>query len=732
MKCSRPLNLSSSEKQRRESVTSLRRSGRSTSGKHWKYQTESADSSDNLNKIADDISDEVPVQFEVAADTSEPFPSSADPRRDKAEARRKPAETVVVLGAESPLLGKTRKKLDKVTRGKLYGKKEAEELVKQNLNKTILDRKYHCLQCDWTSSKLEAAREHVYNHFGVYLYQCQKCLDLFRKSAHLLRHLEIHKKREKQEKLQSGDKIGNYHLLKEPVYLPLKKAKPILRTYFSREPEGSSYDCSLCDFSSSCLISIRNHLLVNHLKLNIYKCQLCAQEFSLEADMKKHNLEKHGVSLESLEKVDDPDYESVETEVNVPPEDIANLPIEKLSGKKISSAQARVLRRTKIRRNAGMFECELCDFRRSTRSGVSDHVMSAHYDVFQYRCGQCSKMLRNWSRFTLHRATHLSTSTSTGTNSGGRKPFRPGTVELDRENDYHLLTEDIYVGREEGLRIAREYFYYQDTSRKYQCKLCHYQARHQNVEQHVLAVHLRHLHLYRCGQCGKMVRYSSKVFRDHLQLHVEGKVLCGLCQDLNQGGNKRFTKASLAAHIKRIHREGEYPCQHCSEVATTLAELRLHQRREHLVGIPASRLQFLCQLCQQTFPRRQQLEWHLESCQAGRSRSAFRKKISDCLTWRGGGVYSCNFCQKLFHPPRPTASSLPLARKHVVSIHQMNHLSKVKMTWTQGVEGLSSKKKAKTEPSLDVAEDDLIIEYFVSTEDINTKEVIIETSHSVV
>ena len=208
---------------------------------------------------------------------------------------------------------------------------------------------------------------------------------------------------------------------------------------------------------------------------------------------------------------------------------------------------------------------------------------------------------------------------------------------------------------------------------------------------------------------------------------------CGLCQALDLAGDtKRFTKASLAAHIKRIHRAGEFPCQHCSQVAASLAELRSHQRQEHLLGIPASRLQFLCQLCQQTFPRRQQLEGHLESCQAGRSRSAFRRKISDCLTWLGGGVYSCNFCQQLFHPPRPTASSLPLARKHVVSVHKMNHLRKVKMSWTQGVEGLNTKKKAKTaQPSLDVAEDDLIIEYYVSTDDINTEEVIIEDSQSV-
>ena len=55
------------------------------------------------------------------------------------------------------------------------------------------------------------------------------------------------------------------------------------------------------------------------------------------------------------------------------------------------------------------------------------------------------------------------------------------------------------------------------------------------------------------------------------------------------------------------------------------------------------------------------------------------------------------------------------------------------MSWTQGVEGLNTKKKTKTsQPSLDVAEDDLIIEYYVSTDDINTEEVIIEDSQSVV
>ena len=79
--------------------------------------------------------------------------------------------------------------------------------------------------------------------------------------------------------------------------------------------------------------------------------------------------------------------------------------------------------------------------------------------------------------------------------------------------------------------------------------------------------------------------------------------------------------------------------------------------------------------------------------------------IADCLTWMGNGVYVCNFCQETFQPPRPTASSLPLARKHVVTVHKMNHLRKAKMSWTQGVEGLNLKKKAlRKEQALETVE----------------------------
>jgi len=55
----------------------------------------------------------------------------------------------------------------------------------------------------------------------------------------------------------------------------------------------------------------------------------------------------------------------------------------------------------------------------------------------------------------------------------------------------------VYVGKEEGLRIAKEYCYFLAEQGQYQCKLCPFISRGQCVETHVLAKHLTKLYLYR-------------------------------------------------------------------------------------------------------------------------------------------------------------------------------------------------------------------------------------------
>ena len=59
------------------------------------------------------------------------------------------------------------------------------------------------------------------------------------------------------------------------------------------------------------------------------------------------------------------------------------------------------------------------------------------------------------------------------------------------------MLQEVYVGKEEGLRIAKEYCYYVEEKGQYQCKLCPYISRGQAVENHVLAKHLTKLYLYR-------------------------------------------------------------------------------------------------------------------------------------------------------------------------------------------------------------------------------------------
>ena len=102
----------------------------------------------------------------------------------------------------------------------------------------------------------------------------------------------------------------------------------------------------------------------------------------------------------SLEKVDDPEYESNETDIVGEPELVLTIPMEELQGKKVSTAQGKLLRKTRITRNEadGDYECELCDYKKEYQVQLSDHVMAVHYNVFIYRCQQCKKLLRNMSR----------------------------------------------------------------------------------------------------------------------------------------------------------------------------------------------------------------------------------------------------------------------------------------------------------------------------------------------
>ncbi len=96
---------------------------------------------------------------------------------------------------------------------------------------------------EWKTTKLELAKEHIYNHFNVFLYQCEECRDLFRRQVQLERHVALHAKRREKLDMRTGDgekedKVGDYHLAAEASYLPWREAKPVLDTYLVRSEDG--------------------------------------------------------------------------------------------------------------------------------------------------------------------------------------------------------------------------------------------------------------------------------------------------------------------------------------------------------------------------------------------------------------------------------------------------------------------------------------------------------------
>ena len=162
-----------------------------------------------------------------------------------------------------------------------------------------------------------------------------------------------------------------------------------------------------------------------------------------------------------------------------------------------------------------LHECELCDYKREWRGNLQFHVLAEHYDVYLYKCPSpgCETMLRNWSAFQTHQKSH-------------QKVEYPQVAQIestDIEADYHLLKESVYVGEEQGWKIARGYHYYDTTTSLHQCKMCQFSSKSQQVSVHVLAKHLPCVYLYRCQYCGKDFRYIRVRWREHLALHREGK-----------------------------------------------------------------------------------------------------------------------------------------------------------------------------------------------------------------
>jgi len=418
---------------------------------------------------------------------------------------------------------------------------------------------------------------------------------------------------------EDGEKlIGNYHNIQGTVFIPWTKARSIVDSYLTKLSNG--FHCILCAFSRQKLSKMRRHVLLHHLKMYIYQCEECYEEFKFQADYENHLNSAHGKSKKDL---------STKASIKVISE-------EELLSKPLSIVESQKK------------ELKMKDMYIKPESATQSQ-------------------------------------------------------NKELKLNYHLLDKDLFVGEENGKKIVKEY-YFKVKGRTFECKLCSFNSASQGVEYHIFAKHLNHLILYSCEICGKQFRYSKKSLNSHMLEHTVGKLHCETCLTLGLNMEKKFTSESLVAHNKRFHtKEREYFCEEpgCQESGETRAHLRRHEIDQHSMS---KKTKFMCSICQHFFPTNFQLSSHMDSCEAGRSRTLFRKQLADSLTWCGSGVYKCNHCGESFHPPRPTTSSLPKARNHVVTVHKQTHLRKSVMSWTQGVDGLNIAKKEARKRKLEISQ----------------------------
>jgi len=585
------------------------------------------------------------------------------------------SKKVFVKGASFPLLKHNHSTLEKIYNARFMKKEEALQTVTTSFLKNSQNNKYECILCQgkFKAEKISLIQNHMFKHFNIFIYRCGLCLDVFRTKNGLELHISNHELESSQSKQKL---IGSYHLEGKEEFLPPDKAKPIIESYFIRIGNNfGSFECLVCKAAFSSYQKVYNHSLRAHLRIYCYSCEDCDKTFKYSGDFTKHKKEEHlhNVVKQYIEN----DFPELE--------DLSHIPIDMLKEKRINKIQEKSLRGRNFSFivDSQQWECQLCTLKSQYKSTLQNHMYSVHYRVFTCVCSLCHQKFHNLNQLNVHRK-------SVHTNNKPKENENVDEVVVDKTVEYEKLTSPMYLGESKGKEVAKQYIVKDSDREVRRCRLCSFEQDSTiQLQQHILTKHLTNVFLYKCDECGKLFRNNKSIFLEHKLSHTQGKLPCPDCT-INPLKSKKqpamFSKRTLQNHIKTFHSHGSFICEGCGssnekqKEFSTKHELLIHQ--VNCDGKAESKM-FACQICEYKFPTRSRLNKHAKRCEAGRSRTLFRKQISDILVYLGKGSYQCNFCSQQFHPhPNdPLKAGLPKARNHVVTKHGMRHMRKLKMQW---------------------------------------------------
>jgi len=278
------------------------------------------------------------------------------------------------------------------------------------------------------------------------------------------------------------------------------------------------------------------------------------------------------------------------------------------------------------------FECRDCEKKFSMKQQLKNHRLIQHENPNVFQCKVCKKSLRSKKSLKNHLQTH---------EENPAKPFKclkcPKSFRLKRKLKLHQMSKhsdskpfacDLCPVRFSILMQIRKHIEIHKKEKRFKCEICmksfafkndfdDHMERHAGVKlkcnlcdaefltKNALNNHKRYVHSdqsFKCDKCDYIAK-NSQLLRGHQEVHKEWTeadfVECMKCN------KKCRNKTALRKHIRRVHSEKQFTCDHfnCNYVGKTKYDLKQHQATHEK--------KFECNICEKLFSSKSKLRNHI-------------------------------------------------------------------------------------------------------------------------
>jgi len=278
------------------------------------------------------------------------------------------------------------------------------------------------------------------------------------------------------------------------------------------------------------------------------------------------------------------------------------------------------------------FECKDCKKRFSTKQHLNNHRLIQHENPNAFQCKVCKKNLSCKKTLKNHLQTHEENPAKPFKCLKCLKSFRLKELlklhQMNKHSDSKPFACDLCAMKFSIFHQIRNHIEIHKKEKRFKCEICLksfafktdfnvHMERHAGVKikcdlcdaefltKNALNQHKHFVHsdrLFKCGKCD-YVGKNSKLLREHQAVHKEWKeaefVECMKCH------KKLRNKRALTNHIRQVHSEKQFPCDHfnCNYAGKTKSKLKDHQATHEK--------KFDCNICGKIFRSKSDLMNHI-------------------------------------------------------------------------------------------------------------------------